>query len=116
MEGSAGFEVRRMPCSAFNDEMHALYLEVYARSDGKLEKLTREFFRNLPESFCLSTYEAGGKMRGWTLTRHDGNRFHFFLGGQDYTYMPEKLYLAKLLDVVRSGVESGASSIDLGQS
>jgi hypothetical protein len=30
--------------------------------------------------------------------------------------MPEKLYLAKLLDVVRCGVESGASSIDLGQS
>lgn len=113
---AGGFEMRTMPCSAFTDEMHALYLEVLKRSTGKLEHLDCGFFRNLPKQFCLSTYAAAGKVRGWTITRKDGDRFYFFLGGQDYTYMPEKLYLVKLLDIVRSGVESGARLIDLGQS
>jgi len=116
LEDAAGFETRRMPCNLYTDKMHALYLEVHRRSKGRLERLISTFFRNLPESFCLTTYTAGGKLRGWTITLRDGDRFCFFLGGQDYSYSPRRLYLVKLLDVVKSGVESGASTIDLGQS
>lgn len=113
---AAGFEVRRMPCSSFTDQMHALYLEVFARSEGKLECLSVEFFRNLPAAFCLTTYSAGGRVRGWAITVQDGGRDYFFLGGQDYSCSPEKLYLVKLLDIVKNGVGSNARSIDLGQS
>ena len=113
---AAGYEVRRMPCSLFTDPMHALYVEVYNRSKGKLERLDCAFFRNLPGAFSLTTYTANGALRGWTITLRDGDRFSFFLGGQDYRHSPEQLYLVKLLDVVKSGVESGASTIDLGQS
>jgi len=113
---AAGFEMRRVPCSQYTDEMHALYLEVYKRSKGKLERLTASFFRGLPGSFCLSTYTTGGTVRGWTITLREGDRFHFFLGGQDYSHSPQRLYLLKLLDVVKAGVESGATAIDLGQS
>jgi Acetyltransferase (GNAT) domain len=116
MSAAAGYEVRRMPCCRFTDEMHALYLEVYRRSKGKLERLSAAFFRNLPASFGLTTFSAGGALRGWTITLRHGDRFSFFLGGQDYRKSPRELYLVKLLDVVRSGVESGAATIDLGQS
>ncbi len=111
-----GFEVQKMPCSSFTDRMHALYLEVFARSEGKLECLSVEFFKNLPAAFCLTTYSVGGSVRGWTITVQEGGRYYFFLGGQDYTCSPEKLYLVKLLDIVKSGVGSNARSIDLGQS
>jgi hypothetical protein len=116
MNDASGYQVQRMPCSRFTNEMHALYLEVYRRSKGKLERLSAAFFRNLPASFGLTTFTAGGTLRGWTITLRHGDRFSFFLGGQDYRDEPRELYLVKLLDVVRSGVESGASTIDLGQS
>ncbi len=109
-------EARRQPCAAFTDEMHKLYVEVLKRSEGKLERLEAPFFRNLPAHFCLNTFHAGGHIRGWTITVRDGDRFSFFLGGQDYGWSPRKLYHVKLMDVVRNGIESGVSTIDLGQS
>ncbi len=109
-------EARRRPCAAFTDEMHSLYLEVFRRSEGKLERLEAPFFRNLPANFCLNTFYAGGRIRGWTITVRDGDRFSFFLGGQDYGWSPRTLYHVKLMDVVRTGIESGATTIDLGQS
>ena len=116
IDDSSDFEMRRSSCASFTDEMHALYLEVFRRSEGKLECLSAGFFQNLPAAFCLSTYSAGGRVRGWTITVRDGDRLSFFLGGQDYTGSPEKLYLVKLLDIVKQGVSSRVGSIDLGQS
>jgi hypothetical protein len=113
---ASGFETRRSSCRAFTDEMHALYLNVFSRSEGKLERLDASFFRNLPASFCLSTYAAGGMVRGWTITAKDADRCYFFLGGQDYAHAPKTLYLVKLLDVIKAGIGSAASTIDLGQS
>jgi hypothetical protein len=115
-EYATSFTLCTGPCCSFTREMHAMYLQVFNRSQGKLERLETAFFRKLPESFCLTTYAAGGTLRGWTITQRDGDRFSFFLGGQDYRYNPKKLYLVQLMTVLRQGIASGAKLIDLGQS
>lgn len=115
-EYAASFTLRTGPCCSFTREMHAMYLQVFNRSEGKLERLDTAFFSQLPESFCLTTYAAGGTLRGWTITQHDGDRFSFFLGGQDYRYNPKRLYLVQLMTVLRQGIAAGAKLIDLGQS
>ena len=116
MAAASGFEIRRTSCRAFTDDMHRLYLNVFSRSEGKLERLDASFFQNLPASFCLTTYAAEGSVRGWTITARDRDRFSFFLGGQEYAHDPKTLYLVKLLDIIRTGIGLGASTIDLGQS
>jgi hypothetical protein len=115
---SSGFDIQRSSCRGFTNEMHCLYLNVFSRSEGKLERLDASFFQNLPASFCLTTYGARGTVRGWTITARDKdrNRFYFFLGGQEYTSDPKTLYLVKLLDIIRMGIGLGSSTIDLGQS
>jgi hypothetical protein len=115
-EDASRFALHTGPCLSFTREMHAMYLEVFGRSEGKLEKLDAAFFRHLPESFCLTTYAAEGTLHGWTITHRDGERFSFFLGGQHYRYHPKKLYLVQLITVLRHGIASGARMIDLGQS
>ncbi|MGO9309377.1 MAG: hypothetical protein ACLQDL_10185, partial [Spirochaetia bacterium] len=60
LDDASGFTMQQSSCSSFTDAMHALYLNVFNRSGGKLERLDVAFFRNLPDSFRLSTYTAGG--------------------------------------------------------
>ncbi len=115
-EDAAGLVLHTGPCRSFTPEMHAMYLEVFNRSEGKLEKLDTTFFSHLPESFSLTTYMAGAILHGWTITHRDGERFSFFLGGQDYRYKPKRLYLVQLMTVLQHGIASGARTIDLGQS
>ena len=104
------------PCSAFTGEMHELYQEVYLRSEGKLEELNAAFFHNLPPQFSLTTFRSERHLCGWAITLRDRDHFWFFLGGQDYRYTPREIYLAKLVSILRAGIESGAAIIDLGQS
>jgi hypothetical protein len=115
-EDAARFSVQTESCTSFTEEMHAQYLEVLSRSQGKLEKLELGFFKNLPDGFCLTTYRTEGVVRGWAITLSDSERFYFFLGGQDYSYSPKSLYLVKLMTVLKQGIASGAALIDLGQS
>lgn len=112
----ATLRVETTPCARFGPEEHAQYLEVHARSEGKLERLTERFFRTLPEPFRLTTFHDGARLRGWIVTVLDGDRFWFFLGGQDHRADARELYLVKLLAVLRMGIEAGARLIDLGQS
>jgi GNAT acetyltransferase-like protein len=104
------------PCDRFSEEMHRMYLAVLRRSEGRLEQLTERFFRTLPPAFRLTTFHREGRLRGWIITVADGDRFWFFLGGQDYDGDPRALYLVKLLAVLRQGIASGARTIVLGQS
>ena len=115
---AAKMVIRTSRCrDTFTNDLYAMYEAVYGRSQGKLEKLSAEFFRNLPPDFNLTTYALYGKVLGWTITVDDDqNRFYFFLGGQDYSHNPINIYLVKLMTVLQQGIDSGATHIDLGQS
>lgn len=105
-----------VPVSAFTDKMHAQYLQVYERSKDKLEKLSLDFFRNLPEDFQLWVCQDDQRILGWYISLQDGASLYFFLGGVDHAH-PEQdfIYLKLLAGLVRQGIAQGVSIIDFGQ-
>ena len=104
------------PCKEFSREMYNQYLEVYKKSDAKLEKLTYDFFLNLPDLFRLTICRKGSEIIGWNITLFYEKVMHFFLGGINYQMNTDYCtYLLLLTHIVRRGIEMGAREIDLGQ-
>ncbi len=106
----------KMTCSSFTTLMYDQYLEVYQRSDGKLEKLGYDFFRNLPEEFILTACYKDEALIGWNLALLNQGTYYFFLGGIDYRQnKANNTYLRLLAQLVRDGIEKQAQVIELGQ-
>jgi hypothetical protein len=104
------------PCSLFSKEMYQQYLEVLKRSKGKLETLSMEFFKQLPAKFVLTHFYDAKKVIGWHITLADQNKFYYFLGGIDYSVNKKyNSYFNILFDILKQGIEAGASTIDFGQ-
>ena len=113
---SGGLKIRDSACEEFSREHHDLYLQVWGRSDAKLEKLNLEFFKGLPAEFRMITAHHGDGLAGWAIILETRGGLDFFLGGIDYDLNREQaVYLRLLLEIVRTGIESGASRVDLGQ-
>lgn len=111
-----GVRAEASGCDKFTVEMYGCYIDVLKRSKGKLETLSYDFFRNLPEPFELSAYYAGIKLLGWHITLKDLNKFYFFLGGINYA-LNEKYatYINQLYNIIKKGIDCGYKIIDLGQ-
>lgn len=113
---SLELEIGSAPCREFSREHYDLYLQVWRRSDAKLEKLMPDFFRNLPPAFRMITAHHEGNLAGWAVTLETPNGLDFFLGGIAYDRnRKQAIYLRLLLEIVRMGIASGAPRIDLGQ-
>lgn len=111
-----GVSVATGSCADFDDEAHALYLQVFRRSRAKLECLGREFFRELPPAFRFTTSREAGRLVGWQITVRDGDCLRFFLGGVDYARAQRlSTYFNLLIQVVEAGLSQQAPRIDLGQ-
>ncbi len=111
-----GIEVKVGTCSDFTTEMYNQYLEVLKRSKGKLETLSISFFQNLPSNFKLISYYNQTRLIGWYITTTYKERFYFFLGGIDYkTNKQHNTYFNMLINILKEGIESGSTLIDLGQ-
>lgn len=107
---------QQFACSRFDSLMYNQYLEVLKRSKGKLETLSLEFFMNLPSNFNLTALYSAEKLIGWYISSTFHQKFYFFLGGVDYKVNRQfNTYFNILQNVVREGIEKGASVIDLGQ-
>ena len=106
----------KKPCSEFTETMYHQYLEVYRRSSGKLEKLSYNFFRYLPEDFTLTVCFRNNDVIGWNIAIYSQNTYYFFLGGIDYlrnkTY---NTYFRLMSAIIRDGIEQKADFIELGQ-
>ena len=112
----SGVSSRRGPCARFDDEMYDQYLQVLEHSDAKLETLPASLFRSLPPAFTLTTHRVDGALVGWHISLSDGERFHFFMVGMDYTRHRElDAHGNIVLAVLREAIADGASIIDLGQ-
>lgn len=103
-------------CAEFTETMYQFYLEVYQRSSGKLEKLNFDFFRHLPEDFCMTVCLKNEDVIGWSISLSDQNTHYFFLGGIDYSLNKTyNTYFRLLSSTVRDGIENKSAYIDLGQ-
>ena len=106
----------KMQCSQFNGEMYQQYLEVYKRSNGKLEKLSFDFFKNLPSDFMLTVCFKNNEVIGWNIALSNRNIHYFFLGGIDYKLNKSyNTYLRLLSSIIKDGIEKKADFIELGQ-
>lgn len=96
--------------------MYNQYLEVYKSSKAKLEKLTYDFFLNLPDLFRLTVCTKGGVIIGWNITLFHKQVMYYFLGGINYRMNKDNsTYLFLLAHIVRRAIEMGSAEIDLGQ-
>jgi hypothetical protein len=106
----------KIHCSEFTEEMYLQYLEVYKKSNGKLEKLCFDFFQNLPSDFMMTVCFKNNKVIGWNISLENQNTYYFFLGGIDYklnnTY---NTYLRLLSKIIKDGIEKKSDFIELGQ-
>jgi len=109
-------EKKQIPCASFTEEMYRQYLEVLKQSKGKLETLTKDFFQHLPPEFHLTVLHQQDIPAGWFITVHFREKQYFFLGGIDYAMNGKfNTYFNILTEIIREGIERGASVIDLGQ-
>lgn len=108
--------VSARPCADFTGDLYTLYLQTLQHSVAPLETLSMDFFRSLPDAFRLTTLGVGDTVRCWHICVMDGKRLEFFLGGMDYRADdPRRTYRALLLSVLRTAIEFGAESLNLGQ-
>jgi hypothetical protein len=111
-----GIKIEKRNFSNFTQKMYQQYLDVFRRSNDKLEKLDYDFFRNLEEPFQLMVCIKNEDVIGWNITLQNNNTFYFFLGGIDYQYnKTNSTYLKLMLQIVTEGIERNAHQIDLGQ-
>ena len=103
-------------CSYFTCEMYKQYIEVFNRSSGKLEKLSFDFFKNLPPEFNLTVCLKDDLPIGWNITLDNKNIYYFFLGGIDYKQnLIYNTYLRLLSILIKEGIEKKSEFIELGQ-
>ena len=115
-EKSKELKFHRLTCLNFNEEMYYQYLQVFNKSDAKLEKLNSTFFKFLPDDFCLTKVTLEDRLVGWFITLYANQKLYFFLGGLDYSLNEEyNTYLRFLIEIIKLGIRLNAESIDLGQ-
>jgi hypothetical protein len=111
-----GVRREETPCSAFSREMYALYLQVMARTTTKLEVLSFEYFRNLPEEFTLTSYWLGERVIAWHVNLEEGPRLTFFFGGTDNAFLAERhAYQNNITGILREAFDRGCREVDFGQ-
>ncbi|HEY9061574.1 MAG TPA: hypothetical protein VIO64_13860 [Pseudobacteroides sp.] len=106
--------ISRLDSSQFDDSFYKLYLNVYNKSQYKLERLPIEFFKSFPAE--IIRFEAEGKAIGFVQLAKHNNVLVFLLGGMDYDEIIKyDLYHNMLLKIVEIGIHEGCSAIELGQ-
>lgn len=113
---TSNIELLESNCDNFTKQMYEQYLQVFNKSKDKLEKLSFDFFKNLPQNFILTTCKKNDNIIGWNITVKYKDYFYFFLGGIDYKFNAENsTYLRLLANIVKQGIEQKVEYIDFGQ-
>jgi hypothetical protein len=108
-------EVRTL-CNAFTEKHYSLYLQIMQKTKNKLETLSFDFFKHLPNNFYLSSYYYNKQLLCWHINCRDKKQLFFFFGGHDYTMLNKyQSYFNNLFGILREAIEDGYEKIDLGQ-
>ncbi len=96
-----------------SEKIYSLYLNTYNKSNYKLEKLEKGFFKNFKGTTL--TFYNGEKTLGFVLLKGFDKHLDFMLCGMDYTDSTADLYIFMLYNIVKFGIENGYNEIDMGQ-
>lgn len=100
--------------SLFDEDMYELYLNVYRRSDEKLEKLDISFFKTFPAKIIKFSFE--GKVVAFVQLVENGKELFFLLGGFQHSLNQKyDLYINMLLQIIDYGLKRDFKQIDFGQ-
>lgn len=104
-------------CQSFTDEHYRLYLCIMARTKTRLEILSKDFFRHLPDSFMLTSYyNKEGELLSWHITCEFKEVYSFLFGGINYERRDEfDSYYNNLIGIVHEGIDKGYRTVNLGQ-
>ena len=96
----------------FVDEAHALYMNVYNRSNMHFEKLTKEYMcrlgREMPDKTRFFIWRIDGKMIAFSLTMLQGDSIYDEYLGLDYSVALDlHLYFHTLRDIVEWSMKNG---------
>jgi hypothetical protein len=107
---------RSETCKAFTKDHYDQYLEVVNRSKTKLEVMSIEFFRRLPDTFRLNSFYDEAKLLFWHVTIEDQNNYNFLFGGLDYSLRDVyDSYTNNLIAIIKDGINHKCQYINLGQ-
>lgn len=111
-----GLRFEKKHCSEFTETMYQQYIEVYKKSNGKLEKLSCDFFKHLPVEFNLTVCFKNNEVIGWNIALSNKHIYYFFLGGINYKLnKTHHTYLRLLSSIIKDGIEKKSDFIELGQ-
>jgi hypothetical protein len=98
----------------FSHELYSFYLEVYEKSQHKLEKLTIEFFKSFPSRIFV-IYDKHHSL-GFIQLRKQGDELVFMFCGFDHQKnLSMDLYFNLLLFIVETGIQCKCKAIRFGQ-
>jgi hypothetical protein len=94
------------------DEAHALYLNVYNRSNLRFEKLTKDYLcrlgREMPDKVRFFLWRQGGRMIAFSLCMLEGHSIYDEYLGLDYSVALDlHLYHYTLRDIVEWAIRHG---------
>ncbi len=100
--------------SFFDEEMYELYLNVYQRSNEKLEKLDISFFKTFPA--IIIKFSLEGKVVAFVQLVENGKELFFLFGGFQHSLNQKyDLYINMLLQIIDYGLKRDFKQIDFGQ-
>lgn len=106
--------ISKRDSSQFDESLYKLYLNVYNKSQYKLERLSIGFFKSFPSE--IVRFEAEGKTIGFVQLAKHNNILVFLFGGMDYDEITKyDLYYNMLLKIIEIGIDEGCSAIEFGQ-
>jgi hypothetical protein len=109
-------EMTESGCSRLDEAMYGLYLNIMNKTATKLEILSLEFFKNLPERYRLTTYSYRGQVITWHINVRDDDVCIFFFGGIDYRFNERfNAYFNNLIGITREAIGWGYKKIEFGQ-
>ena len=106
-------ECRWLQPADFSDALYALYLDVYKRSEAKLECLSIDFFRRAPAK--IAAFYIEDRPAAFLQLRKSGTRLQFVFGGFSAESAGSALYPGLLLFMVEQAINEDCSLLQLGQ-
>ena len=98
----------------FNEEMYECYLQVFEKSEVKIEKHSIDFFRG--SCFKIFTLSNEDKVVGVCQLLENDKELIFEFVGVDYNFNAQyDTYHRILLEIIKYGIENNFDTIDFGQ-
>jgi hypothetical protein len=106
----------RTKCNVFTEQHYRLYMQIMRQTKNKLETLSLDFFKQLPDHFYLTSYYHRSQLLCWHINCRDDEQLFFFFGGHDYQLLSNyHSYFNNLYGILKEAIEDGFSRIDFGQ-